>query len=79
MTREELCLVCGVDNINLEEYLVRNKETENLTWTDISDLINDYFGFSRSRHYYSRNYSYMINEPISVDDKILELQKEYSN
>ena len=58
------------------EYLVRNKETENLTWTDISDLINDYFGFSRSRHYYSRNYSYMINKPVSVDDKILELQKE---
>lgn len=65
------------DNVDSAiEYLVRNKETENLTWTDISDLINDYFGFSRSRHYYSRNYSYMINEPISVDDKILELQKE---
>lgn len=58
------------------EFLVRNKNKEDLTWTDISDLISEYFNFDRSRHYYSKNYSHMVDEPKTVDDKILELQKE---
>ena len=47
MTREELCLVCGVDNINLEAYLVRNNLIERsseiigiINWSGISIIPN---------------------------------------